>query len=513
MTSKSAPPRSSRNVPKPAYRSKPEDLVGTIRPGGGEYSVIAAATADELAVEDRVPTADGLEYHGLLTFYLDKIVRASAELTYDQVAKRAATEIAAIAPSQHPQAEGDINRIFLGSFADREQPYIRVLAVFDSKKFEIGAGFADGLHEGAILALYAKDSKVLLGDEGKLANARVVQTSDFTSVAELVDTPKTTITTDVKVQVVTPYAASDGISVFLPVVTGDSLTEKEANAFLAALKQRLSQNPLLSVTNNPRHAKLFVRWDCKDEHEIKSADFAVTLIQPTEVRCLSGYKFYLSPPDQPYRLFDLAVDASGDVALLAKAAEKRARQENLRSLENRTSGIRGDQLGRPPISIKIEEVDVKVLPNAPPIVSTKRLIEQGVPQLQIGEHFRLRITNDSRQTLYIAVVWIGSGGGVGLYQPAHNGDKVLAGNTLTTRPPLTAGPPNGLETYKVIATTKPDVDFRVLEQPGVARTAIGSPLEWLLNQTGNTTIKDRTVGSELDLGDWVTAQRDVFIVR
>jgi hypothetical protein len=197
---------------------------------------------------------------------------------------------------------------------------------------------------------------------------------------------------------------------------------------------------------------------------------------------------------------------------LAKAIEARAKQENLRTLINSVSALRSTRRAADPVTIELEKVNVTIDNGVPKIIS-KGFSTAGVTPVEVGDHFQFKITNNSDKSLFVAVAWIGSGGGVGLYTPTNTGELLLPGHMLTTRPPLTAGPPEGLETYKVLATTKPGVNFRILEQPGVARDAASSPLEWLLSQTGNTTTRDREVAADLDVGDWTTVQRDIFISR
>jgi Caspase domain len=513
LTSKSLPPNPFSSSGSTETFASVKDVGGTIKPMGGDYSVIVAATADQTGVEDQVPTKDGPQFHGLLTFYLDKIVRASGNLTYDQIAKRAAVQIAARAPSQHPQAEGDINRFFLGRSGDRIAPHIHVVAISDPTTFTIDAGAADGLQTGALLALYGRDTTDLSGDTGRIANARVVKISDFKSVANLSGTAKTPITTDAKVKVITPFPADGGTSVHLPTLMDSGEPQvSQAVDFLSKLKQRISNSTLLKIVADPHQAKVVVRWECQDNAEQKNIGRQEFLVQPTGDVCHSGYKFELVPPDQHYVLFDLRVAAEGDPEKLAEAIEARAKQENLRNLTNNVSSIRSVKPAASPLTIELENLDVTIN-NAIPTITSKGFSTSQITPIKIRNYFRFRITNNSENELFIAVVWIGSGGGIGLYTPTNTGERLSPGEAMTTRPPLTAGPPEGLETYKVIATTKPGVDFRVLEQPGVTRDAVSAPLEWLLSQTGNTKTRDPTVASDLDVGDWITVQRDTFVLH
>jgi hypothetical protein len=64
----------------------------------------------------------------------------------------------------------------------------------------------------------------------------------------------------------------------------------------------------------------------------------------------------------------------------------------------------------------------------------------------------------------------------------------------------------------VFASTSVKVDYRVLEQAGLgSKDAVGSPFEWLLNQTTNTKVKDSKVNQDVDLSDWTTASLDVIV--
>jgi hypothetical protein len=510
MTSKALP---ANPFSKPRSRSKsvvPKDVGTTIKPNGGDYSVIVAATWDETAVEDEVQTSDGERFHGLLTFFLDKALRSAGNLTYDQAAKKVAAMIAAHAPSQHPQAEGNIARIFLGSSTDREQSYISVLDVVDTATFRINAGLADGLQPGAILAVYARDSKVLSGETGKIGNARVLDVADFASLATFSRTPTKAITTDAKVIVVTPFAPDKGMPVYLPIFKpGSDQRSRYAAEFIARLRKRLEGSALLLFVNSPRKARVVVRWQCENIAEA-GAEFDSKLLQPAYFDCVSGYRFELVPPDQHYILFDLTVAADRDPETLAQAIEGRARQENLRSLANGASSIKSASPGIGPLSMELERLDVSQTGTVPVVIS-KGVARESITTIKVGDYFRFKITNNSDQSLYIAIFWIGSGGGIGLYSPTNTGELILPGKTLTTRPPLRAGPPQGIETYKVIATTKSGINFRILEQPSVTKAATASHLEWLLNQTGNTTTKDPGVAVDLDVSDWTTAYYDIFV--
>src|SRR5947209_870279 len=69
----------------------------------------------------------------------------------------------------------------------------------------INAGTNFGLRTGTFLAIYAASATKLVGDNQKLADARVIDAGPTSSLAELSDTPKLGITTEDKVGIVTPF--------------------------------------------------------------------------------------------------------------------------------------------------------------------------------------------------------------------------------------------------------------------------------------------------------------------
>jgi hypothetical protein len=479
-------------------------------PNGGHYSVIVAATAEESAVEDLVPTTKG-EYHGLLTYYLDQAVRQSKDLTYDEAVRRAASFVTAHAPSQHPQAEGDINRILLGGASEHQEPYIKIKDVGDGNKFTIAAGLSGGLQNGTILAVYGKESRELVGDTDKIANAQVIEAGEFEAAARIMGAPTGPLSADAKVKIVTSFPPLGGLPVFVPSIqASDQYPNAEAIAFLDRLKELLTENKLLSVTADPRAARLLVRWTCRDKTESGVSELETNLVQPSEGHCGKGYSFYLSLSDQPYRLYDLTVE--GDPKKLADAVGNYAAQENLRNLKNRTTTIRADTLNdNRALVIELERLNVTKSDSGLLNATSAGFSDQAVTSVNIGDYYRFKITNNSDQTLFAAVFWIGSGGSIGLYTPTNTGEVILPGKSLVTIPPLQAGLPIGLETYKVIATTVPGVDFHFLQMPSAAQKAIVSPLAWFLSQTANQLTKDPTPASNLNVGDWITAQTDINI--
>jgi hypothetical protein len=136
-----------------------------------------------------------------------------------------------------------------------------------------------------------------------------------------------------------------------------------------------------------------------------------------------------------------------------------------------------------------------------------------VMPIKVGERFQLRIDNDSDLALYAAVIDLESGGKNRLVGSASRGDQIAPHHSMiVTARPWVVGPPVGLESFKVIATTSADVNFRVLDnQREKARAAGTNPLEWLLSTTVDATSRDAGP-TPTDLDSWVTTRLDLRIV-
>jgi hypothetical protein len=90
---------------------------------------------------------------------------------------------------------------------------------------------------------------------------------------------------------------------------------------------------------------------------------------------------------------------------------------------------------------------------------------------------------------------------------------IRAGSSLTIYPPRLVNPPIGVETYKLIVTTSPTVNFAIFEQPIGAKAAATSPLEWLFGQATNSLTRDSMAIKNVKLDDWATASVDIMIAQ
>jgi hypothetical protein len=115
------------------------------------------------------------------------------------------------------------------------------------------------------------------------------------------------------------------------------------------------------------------------------------------------------------------------------------------------------------------------------------------------------IDNKSDVDLFVTVLDLGTGGGIGILSPGKVGQLVSKGTSVVVPEPfyLRFGPPRGLETYQIIATTTPS-DFRFIEQPGIK--ALSSPIDLLFDEASSGRAKDTSIVGGPGLSSWTTTR-------
>lgn len=501
-TASKAPGMRSRRAPFDARQAKAKgsqakDPASLDNPGR-VYSVIAGSMAEEVSNEDLVETENGARYHGLLTYYLVQTLKRSTQLTYREAVLETERLVRKRAPSQHPQVEGDFDRIVFGGIGTRQTPFIPITAV-TKESISVAVGQAQGIQEGAILAVYSESATKLVGEEGKIGEAIVSAADINSSIARLVGAGKEAVTTASKVRIVSPYSAGQKLPVAIAVPPavlgiGADLPIK------SRLAERLTDNALVKVDDDVRRAVLSVSIGCMDNKTLIPMEDAERL-SPT---CAKVY--YISPKDQIGATYDFSIPANNEdaaVTAIIQTLEKIARQENLRSLANKASPIAA--------SIQLSLLRVAVTTKDGKLIATNNVpvVGPGPEPMRVGEHFRFEVKNGGEQDIYFSIIGLGTSGAVWVLGDAPAGEKLQAGAKVTTKPALKVGPPLGLESYVLLATTSP-TSVRFLENPGVRQRDPG-PLGWLLDGLANPGFRDSSQVPELDLDSWATARLDIEI--
>jgi hypothetical protein len=231
----------------------------------------------------------------------------------------------------------------------------------------------------------------------------------------------------------------------------------------------------------------------------------------------SAEVYYLTKGGIDRPLYDFWVAAANPEgpAKISSLLELTAKQENLRALSNVTSPLNNR------VRLTVLRVTGTVEANGS-FKTTKEearpLDQMGTSPFTLGEHYRFRVENTSDRDLFITLIVLGTSGGVRILNDGKAAVQVPRGRSADfpcssngPLPCLEAGPPLGVETYKVIATTS-DVDFRFIEQEGAkAKSLIISPLQWLVSQASSGQSKDPLNVKAISSDSWTTAQIDLLI--
>lgn len=459
-----------------------------------EYAAISGSAANELSYEGVVLDDSGRSrYHGFLTYFLVRALRRDPAQTYEQLARTLRSDVRGRATSQTPQAEGNVLIPFLGDAADRESSFIPVLAVGSGNRLTVGAGTILGLGVGALVSIYSDDTRRLVGEPGKLANGRVAKSTLTTAEVELIDTPARAITKRDKAVMSGPYPGASRIGVLVDNLPGQQTT-KEDKRLLEQIRGLLKENNLVRSTQTDW--AIAVQRGCSSGGRFYPSGKLGT----APPNCAPVY--YVAPRENRDRaLADLIVsgsDQSQAAANLAGYVALRARQDSLRLFDNPVSPLKG-------------KVQLAIVRGSGATESR----HSGNPPARIKdqETFQLEVTNTSDRELYCATLVLGTSGRVFLFSLASNGELIGPGKSVKISPAFRAGLPAGLETYKVLATTRKDINFRVLESVGSKEAVGSSSFGMWLKGWSDASAKDPTAVPSLNLDEWVATSIDIEVIK
>jgi hypothetical protein len=158
-------------------------------PGAKGYVMLAACRPSEYAYEYEF---NGKERNGALTYWLlDSLQNCSPDLTYKVIYDRINAKVHSKFPSQTPMLFGEGNRLVFGSDSASLQYAVTVMQVDAAKNpvcLRLNAGQAQGLSEGAQLAIYPPGTTDLTQEEKQLAIAEITEIGATDAWTEIVKT-------------------------------------------------------------------------------------------------------------------------------------------------------------------------------------------------------------------------------------------------------------------------------------------------------------------------------------
>jgi hypothetical protein len=506
--------------PQPQQKKLPagatsKDLGNGVLSRNEKYVTISGCLPSELSYEGWFEINKVPRRRSYMTHYLVQALQRTPTISYRDAVDQVSKEVSSII-SQHPQVEGNIGRSVFGGSADTEDPFIKLSAKPSGRNLFIAAGTAHSVREGTIIAVYKPEAKKLVGEKPfKIANARVTKVNQLDSVAEMEAAPSEPIPDNAKVVIVTPGLGADRVRVVISP-TGLPPASLPEVAYVNKMQSELSTESLRGLVEVVAPSVAGKPWDFT---LLKGAfrDVKATLMNPAPGGLADADTvYYLATRGVDRPLFDLVVPANDQQGprRLADALGKKARQDKLRALYNAASPLNDKVL------ITLTRVFIEQNPdcsakrgaNGEPIVLREEVVPAstgGIQNMGLCDRFKFKIENRWDKDLYVTLFFLGAGGSVGLITSDPGGKLVSRMSSFTTDV-FRIGPPKGLETYKLIATTNKS-DFQFLEQPGAKLLKDYSALDLLVDLAYSGRSKDPGRETSFDLSSWTVAQMNFMI--
>lgn len=492
------------------------------------YVTISGSLPNEKSQEDLLvnPQSKKMEMNGYLTYYLVQELRNTPDATYRDVMQRVKMAVTKKNSDQHPQVEGDIDRVFFGSKESRGR---RAIAIKEIKKegrgsiFTIESGRITGAYPGGTVAIYSPKARELSGNTDLLGSGTIVEpTDDFTATVRTVelDVPQ-----NAKIVLANPYFSDEKRTIAL---------DKSDSPVMNRLAEKLEQNDYVKPKDvkglsNQVKALASQRNSSNQRNSSSQNDWKVAVVRGKYREFTLGNSqatkdtatpkedeevyFLASRNGNPLFNFWVRTDDEKADEEIEKALEKFVRVENLLTLGNAAASETNQG-----ITLKL----VKLKSAAPPSVGSKdcNVVEDPTAQPSIlnpGDFFYLEITNQTGEKMFPYLYSIGTNGEIKLlYPPPGTEDALSNGNSVKTWGArkcmiYRATTPYGMETFKLIATSQP-FNGKLLESPAIARgvrSGGASPLERLLSQAALNQRSTETLN--LSPNSWATASVDVEI--
>lgn len=422
--------------PRPATMPRTRAVPGPRGPSGWlplrrDYVLISGCRAEELSNEHVVRLPDGREARfGALTYHLvQALLRAPSTATWADVMDEVAPQVTALYPTQHPQLEGDTQRIIFGGTRRAVDPGFRVTAV-EGQKATFNGGLAHGISKGMLVAFYSPKTR-RFADAEALASGVVEQVDPLQAVARA----NTPVPVGARVQLATPAVPS----LALPVaVEGRSVLVRRA------VNQMAAEGWLKLVPPGSTPEAITLREEGGKVH----------------LENIAGQQLV-----EPVLLAELPALRQKLVHMARFRALLRLQNTHPASRLNRKVRL---QVGR-------RAPDGAWLPLA--------RNAGGEHTASVGERILIEVENAADRAVYITLLVLSADWSVApLFPPEGGSDNRLpAGHVfrLGGRGELKAAPPLGPTTVLLIATEQPG-DFSALWMPGLRSVAPTNPLEQYL---------------------------------
>ncbi len=450
--------------PRPPDFRRTRAATGTRGPSGWlplrrDYVLISGCRAEELSNEHLVKLPGGREARfGALTYHLvQTLLRVPSTATWADVMDEVAPQVTALYPTQHPQLEGDTQRMIFGGVRRAVDPGFQVTAV-EGQQVTFNGGMAHGVNNGMLVALYPPRTW-RFADAEPLASGVVERVEPVQAVARV----NAAVPVGARVQLVTPAVPQ----LALPVVM-----EGRALILRRALNQMAAEGWLRLVPPDTVPEAILLR---EEEGRVHLENVA-------------GQRLA-----EPVLL--------AEMNLLRQKLIHMARFRALLRLQNAN-----------PASHLNRRVRLRVgLPGPSGIFRPLPRNAGGESTVPLGERVLIEVENGADRPVYVTLLVLSADWSVApLFPPPGGADNLLAAGRvfqLGGRGELKAAPPLGPTTVLLIATEQPG-DFTSLWMPGLRAVGPTNPLERYLTAAATRGLE---YAAEPPSADW-TVQRVTFHV-
>jgi len=467
-------------------------LTSVTRPA--EYVLLAACRPSEFANEYAF---NGRQRNGALTYWLlDTLKQEGPTPTFQMIHDRIVAKIHEKFPGQTSVLIGDPGRVAFQDLRIEPAFTIPVARVhLGAKQLTLSAGLSAGLARGAEFVIYPRAESDLTRLDTRKAWARLTAVRDSDSDAEIVEQFGDEAL-EAGDQAVLVGAASQTLVRKVRLVRRDLKPLTEHDTALLAIEKALPGNGWVEPVESAEEPATFVVRLSEDAtfYEICTPDY-----EPIPLR----------PP--------LAVAAESSPQVLVRRLVHLAKYQAVLELENNAPGASLQKKLRVELLLLPDDFKADEYPWPEP-----QPFQDPVPTVRPGQWVCLRITNQSSQSVNVALLDLQPAWGIAqAYPPDSDFEELDPGGEPLVSPLkciLPEGYASGVDTLKVLATVKP-TSFRQLELPPLdqpispfqSRKA-EDPLEQLMDAVSADRPMSRDASAATRPGrEWASAKVQVRI--
>jgi Caspase domain len=466
-----------------------------------KYVLIAGCRDDEQSYEYRPPEGAGAVVHGALTYFLcQQLRRAAGTLSYRDVFERAAAQVNAANPLQHPQMEGRADREVFGVGDLAPAPYVRVVEREDDAVL-LAAGAAHGMTAGSTFRVFPHGAREPQ-ESGSLGEVEVLEVQSVTSLAR--------ITREDSSARIVPEARAFEIAHDFgdQRLTVDFAAPGDEDSHSTSLRTLIGASRLVAPAAPAQPASARI-------HRLAARDVATSSSPVPQVGALAEPRWAVVGVSGDLLMPLAPLD---DPATVVQNLERLAKFRQALAIENPDPASR--LRGRFSIVLQLLSPDRKTWSEPAPSPDCGHIV------FEEGDIIRIVIRTSHGAPVFVSLYDFGLSGAIGQIYPAKGAQEMLRPQgELRCQPQQLAFPSicppfhsaastqpvEGLETVKLFVTEQA-TDFSAFEQDSLRTEEPSSPLGVLLQSVFNGKVTRESDPVSLGDEDWTTVSTS-FVLR